>query len=58
MQSIELLGPFIGKVVVDITEHVEMDQSKNNETFIQITFDDDSWVRFPRYEKNLWFSRD
>lgn len=58
MDSIELLGPFIGKVVIDITEHTETDQDKKNETYIQITFDDDTWVRFPRYEKVLWFSRE
>lgn len=55
MNSIELLGPFIGKVVIDITEHNEPDPMKNNESYVEITFDDDSWVRFPRYDEHLWF---
>ncbi len=54
----ELLGPFIGKVVVDITEHDERDQTTNNKTYIEILFDDDTWIRFPQYDECFWFSRD
>jgi hypothetical protein len=57
IRSPEVLGPFIGKTIVDITQHDEHDWSHNNERFVQIMFDDGSWVKFPvSQEDGFWFS--
>lgn len=56
MKSIELLGPFLGKVVVDITEHLETDPTKKNNTYVMLLFDDDTWIKFPQYDERYWYN--
>jgi hypothetical protein len=57
MKSIVLLDQFIGKIIIDIAEYNEIDAYQLNQTYIRISFDDDSFVCFPRHAgENFWFS--
>lgn len=42
----DILGAVIGRKLIDITQHDE-DQFKETGSFIQLHFDDGSYLRFP-----------
>jgi hypothetical protein len=43
----ELLGPLIGKTLVDVSQHDEEDFKERGEAFVCLMFDDGSTVTFP-----------
>lgn len=42
----DFLGCFVGRTVVDVTQHDPQDFALNRQAFIEIMFDDASTIRF------------
>lgn len=43
----DVIGHFIGKTVVDITQHDKEDWDMNGESFVYLLFNDGSGLKFP-----------
>lgn len=43
----ELLGGLVGARVADVTQHDKEDWDRDRSSFVQFTFDDGRWIRFP-----------
>src|SRR6185295_1605977 len=43
----EILGDFVGKKLLDITQHDIEEYQDGNESFVMLMFEDGSWIKFP-----------
>lgn len=43
----DMLGPFIGKRVVDITQHDKDEWEETQQSYVQLHFEDGSYIKFP-----------
>jgi hypothetical protein len=42
----DLLGPFIGKRIVAITQHDEDEYAETQQAYVMLMFEDGTWVKF------------
>ncbi len=42
----ELLGGFIGRTIVDITQHDEEEWRQSRKSYVMLMFDDGKWIKF------------
>ena len=53
----EILGDFVGKTLLDITQHDMEEYLDGEESFVMMMFDDGSWIKFPIAEEGFTFNR-
>ncbi len=42
----EILGPFIGKTIAEVTQHDEEEFEEDQLSYVQLHFSDGSWLKF------------
>ena len=52
----QLLGDFVGKKLVDITQHDQEEWEEYHESYIQLMFEDGTFIRFPVTDEGFDFS--
>jgi hypothetical protein len=52
----QILGPCIGKRVVEITQHDEAEWKENHDSYVMLMFEDGSTLKFPVQDKGFVFN--